>query len=150
MRLTAIIFSVCLVVNLNLNGQTRIITGRVITEDLEILPGVRIQNSDTTLLGTTDIDGRFEIELPLGTDKLLISWIGMEWKSIQLPINCNHLDIILMYDAIYDFMSARKVDRLIMKRIKKLPELHLTAYEKGIFKTKEPCYGQDFNKRKKH
>jgi hypothetical protein len=50
-----------------------------------------------------------------------------------------------MYDVIYDFMSARKIDRLRRKRFEKLPVIHQQAYEKGFFKTKTPCYNQAFN-----
>jgi CarboxypepD_reg-like domain len=144
MRLTAIIIAICIIVNFDLDAQSRVVTGKVIAEDLETLPGVRIQNSDTNLLGKTDIDGRFSIQLPLSIDTLIISWIGMEWTTIQVPINCDNLDIILMYDAIYDFMSASKIDRLRMKRFKKLPVIHMTAFKKGIFTSEYPCYHQDF------
>ena len=46
--------------------------------------------------------------------------------------------------ATYDFISLKKVDKLRMKRFKKLPEFHLTAYKKGIFTTEQACYEQPF------
>jgi hypothetical protein len=49
-----------------------------------------------------------------------------------------------MYDGTYDFMTAQKVDRLRMKRFKKLPETRQTAFNKGIFVSEKPCYSQDF------
>jgi hypothetical protein len=140
MELRAILFSICLVVNFNLYGQTRTISGRVIAEDLEILPRVSIQNSDTLILGTTDIDGDFKIEIPFETKKLLFGLVGMEWKSINLSDNCDHLDIILMYDGTYDFMLASRIDRLRTKRFKKLPAIHQLAYKRGVFLTEKPCY----------
>lgn len=144
MRLTICFLMLLLSVCVKIHGQTRTITGRVISEDLETLPEVRIQNLDTVVLGTTDKEGRFKIGIAPATDELLISWIGMEWKTIQLPANCNQLDIILMYHGHYDFMSARRIDRVRKKRFKKLPELHIAAYEKGLFTTKQSCYGQEF------
>ncbi|MFD2515742.1 hypothetical protein ACFSRY_17860 [Pontibacter locisalis] len=144
MRLTIYFLTLSLFVCVKVYGQTRTITGRVINENLKTLPEVRIQNLDTVVLGTTDKEGRFEIEISPTTDELLTSWIGMEWKTIQLPAQCNQLDIILMYHGSYDFMLARRVDRLRKKRFKKLPELHLAAYEKGLFTTKQPCYGHEF------
>ena len=65
-----IIFLTGLFFNVSLFGQTRTIIGRVITEDLEPLVMVHIQTSDTVLLGKTDIDGRFKINIPQETDKL--------------------------------------------------------------------------------
>jgi hypothetical protein len=56
-----------------------------------------------------------------------------------------------MLSSTYDFMTLKKVDRLRMKRFNKLPELHKEAFEKGIFKTENACYTQEFiphNKKK--
>ena len=49
-----------------------------------------------------------------------------------------------MESGTYDFISLKKVDKLQMKRFKKLSELHLTAYQKGIFTTEQPCYEQNY------
>jgi hypothetical protein len=145
MRITIILISILFVLDINLSGQTRIIHGRVISEDFDGLTKVRIQNIDTILIGETDIEGRFTIEIPLqDSEKLHLSWIGMEWTTIELNKNCDTVEVVMMYDVIYDFMTANKIDRLRLKRFKKLPELHELAYEKGIFLTKEQCYEQDF------
>ncbi|AHW62336.1 hypothetical protein FH5T_19840 [Draconibacterium orientale] len=121
------------------------IHGRIITEDLEELPGVWIQNRDTLLIGKTDLNGYFKIEIPPETNKLLLSFIGMEWTIINLKQNCDIIEVVMMYDVIYDFMASRKVNRLRLKRFKELPKLHRAAYENGIFLTEEQCYVQDFN-----
>ena len=144
MRIAIILISILLILNLNLNGQIRDIQGLIISEDFEELPNVRIQNIDTLLLGETDLNGHFKIEIPQKTDKLLLSFIGMEWTTIELTEDCDKIEIIMMYDAIYDFMSLRKVDRLRLKRFNKLPELHKIAYKKGIFLTEIQSYKQDF------
>lgn len=141
----AIVFiSILFIINHNLSGQSRNIQGRVISEDFEVLPEVRIQNIDTILIGKTDIDGYFKINIPRETDKLLLSWIGMEWTTIQIPKNCDTLEIIMMYDGTYDFMSSRKIDNLRRKRFNKLSELHIKAFNKGIFKTEKPCHFREF------
>ena len=44
----------------------------------------------------------------------------------------------------YDFMSPRKVDRLREKEFEKLLELHSQAFQKGHFKTEEPCVIRKF------
>ena len=144
MRYAIITCFIILLINLNLKGQTKIITGRVIDEDFETIAGAMIQNSDSILIGTADLDGYFKIEIPQETDTLLFSYVGMEWSTIKLNQNCDSVDVIMMYFAIYDFMTANRIDRLRMKRFKKLPELHYMAYKKGLFTTQQPCYKQDF------
>jgi len=132
-----------------LSGQTRIITGKVIDEyNLEIIPEVRIQNHDTIRLGATDINGKFKIELPSGTDQLLLSWIGMEWTSLTVPADCDNLEIILMYDVIYDYVTIGTVNRKRNRRFKDLPNKHHQAHGKGIFMTDKPCFTYIFNKYK--
>lgn len=89
-------------------------------------------------------NGRFTIEVPQNTDMLSFSFVGMEWTFIRLNKSCDILEVVMMYDVIYDFITHRKIDRLRLKRFTKLPEIHQLAYEKGIFLTKSQCYEQDF------
>jgi CarboxypepD_reg-like domain len=129
------------------SGQTRIITGKVIADlDLEALIQVRIVSRDTIQLGTTDTNGKFRIELPLGTDQLLLNFVGMEWTSIKVPPNCDNLEIIMMYSGSYDFATVRTVNRKRSKRFKNLLNQHRQAYEKRIFSNDKPCFQYIFNK----
>jgi hypothetical protein len=146
MRLTLILI---LFSSSNWLGQTRTITGRVVDENLSPISQARIDNSDTILPGRTDNDGKFKIDVPVETQSLIILWVGMEWKFINLPGNCDHLEVILLHSGSYDFMSARKVDRLRMKQFKKLPKLHQAAFQKGIFIMEKPCYKEEFIPEKK-
>lgn len=123
------------------SGQTRIITGKVIAEyDLEPVIQARIQSRDTVQMGTTDINGKFRIELSSGTDELLLDFVGMEWTSITVPPNCDNLEIIMMYSGSYDFATLRTVNRKRSKRFKNLLNQHQQAYEKGIFSKDKPCF----------
>ena len=133
-----------LLFNLNLNGQTRTVIGRVISEDLEPLPGLDIRNSDSVLLGKTDMEGRFKIHIPQDTDSLLFRYIGMEWTDISLKKDCDTVEVVVMYDMIYDFMTSRKIDRLRKKRFDKLPNLHSDAVKNGLFESNNICYNRDF------
>ena len=108
MKISIILVLAVLFLNLNLNGQTRIIIGRVISEDLEPLPGLDIENSDNVLLGKTDMDGRFKISIPQETDSLLFRYVGMEWTDIRLKKDCDTVEVVMMYDGIYDFMTSKK------------------------------------------
>ncbi len=145
MKYTSIIFLLFLMVDLSLKGQTRVVTGRIISEEMEVLPAVLIQNSDTLLLGKTDIDGRFKIEIQQETDTLLIksTVCCFESRKIQVSNNCDNLDVILMLYVIYDFMPASKIDRIRKKRFRKLAKLYKLAFERGLFATEKPCYKQD-------
>ncbi len=83
MRIVIILIVILFVLNLNLSGQTRTIQGQIISEDFEELPKVRIQNIDTLLLGKTELNVHFKIEISEKRNKLLLSFIGMEWTTIN-------------------------------------------------------------------
>lgn len=138
--LTVLFFS------MNLNGQSRTIIGRVISEDLEPLPMVHIQNSDTALLGKTDMDGRFTIRILQETNRLLFSFLGMEMSEVKLKTDCNTVEVVMLYDGTYDFMSLAKVDKLRKKRFDNLDNLHSDAIENGLFKNNNICYERVFEK----
>jgi hypothetical protein len=144
MKITTILIIAVHFLSLNLNGQNRNISGRVITEDLEPLPMLDIKNSDTLLLGKTDMDGRFKISIPQETDRLLFSYVGMEWTEIKLRKDCDTIEVVMMYDVIYDFITLKKVDRLRKKRFDNLPNLHSDAVKNGLFENNNICYERVF------
>jgi len=144
MKITTILIIAVLFLSLNLNGQTRTIIGRVISEDLEPLPILDIKNSDTVLLGKTDMDGRFKISIPQEIDRLLFRYIGMEWTEIKLSKDCDTIEVVIMYDVIYDFITLKKVDRLRKKRFDNLPNLHSDAVKNGLFENNNICYERVF------
>ena len=59
------------------------VTGVVFDELDSPLPGATVQVDKSTKGVITDLDGKFEIEV-LPTDKLLISYVGYETKSITI------------------------------------------------------------------
>lgn len=125
-------------------GQTRTLTGKVVNQDLQPFYGVKFFNTDTTLLATSDTNGHFILTISSNAKSLLVAAIGMEWKSLELFDNCINVEVILLTSSTYDFMTAGKIDRIRKKEFDKLPALHKTAFEKGIFKTKQPCYVDKF------
>lgn len=128
-------------------GQTRTITGTVIDEfEMKSVPLVRIQNRDTVQLGTTDMNGNFKIELPVGADQLIFSFIGFEWTTVQVPSNCNNLEIVMILSSTYDFMTIKTVNRKRYKRFRKLNDRHQEAFQKGVFKSVAPCVTYIFSK----
>jgi len=144
MKISIILILTVLFFNLNLNGQTRTVIGRVICEHLEPLPGLDIENSDNVILGKTDMDGRFKISIPQETDSLMFRYVGMEWTDIRLKKDCDTIEVVMMYDVIYDFMTSRKIDRLRKKRFDNLPNLHSNAVENGLFENNNTCFERFF------
>jgi len=139
-----VIFIVLGVSTCSLYAQNKTIKGRVIDDNLETLPSVSVMINDTVEVGKTDLNGFFQIEIPVYVKKILFRYLGLEAKTIELMDKCDEVDVVMMLSDSYDFIMLKKVDRLRMKRFKQLPELHKEAFDKGIFKTDTACYTQEF------
>jgi len=143
MKNILIIFIVLSVSTYSLYSQNKTIKGRVISDQLETTPGVLIIINDTIEVGKTDINGFFQINIPVSEKKLLFRYVGLEPTTIELLDKYDEVEVVMMLSGTYDFITLKKVDRLRMKRFKKLPKLHKEAFEKGIFKTDKACYKQE-------
>jgi hypothetical protein len=124
-------------------GQ-KTIKGRIIDEYLEIISAGKIYDADTILLGETDLNGYFEISIPEKSKEIILCALEYEWATITIPDNCEYFEVILFVAGTYDFMSARKVDRLRKKDFNKLAELHLKAFNQGLFISSKLCYLRKF------
>lgn len=144
MKLILFLLAAVLFLSVNANAQTRIITGKVINQFLDVIPYCEIRIAGTVLAGKTDFDGRFQVEIPDTTKTLRFVAINIEPTNIKLTDSCDHLDLILMNFGTHDFETENEVDRERKKTFKKLPKLHLQAYTKGLFQTGKPCYQQTF------
>ncbi len=125
-------------------SQNKTIKGRVIYESFETMPGVSIMINDSIDIGKTDLNGYFQIDIPISVKKIFFGSVGLDPTSIELVNKCDEVEVVIMLSDTYDFMTLKKIDRLRMKRFKKLPKLHKEAFEKGIFKTEKACYSQEF------
>ena len=144
MKKLVIIFIVLSVSNCSLYSQNKTIKGRVITDQFETMSFVSIMINDTVEVGRTDLNSFFQIDIPVSVNKILFRSVGLEPAIIELVDTCNEVEVVMMLSSTYDFKTPKKVDRLRMKRFKKLPELHKAAFAKGIFKTDKACYTQEF------
>lgn len=144
MKTKIILLSIFTLLINNINGQTRTIKGRVISEELKPLRYANILDNDDVRIGETDSIGNFEITIKQETQKLFFYWIGMEETSIKLQNDCNIIEVIMIPDAIYDFISSRKIDRLRKKRFNQLPKIHSNAFKKGMFSMNSICYEREF------
>ena len=119
--------------------ETKVIKGRILSEDLEPLPGATIYNMDSTALDTTDLNGYFSLEVDTSTREFLLNFIAMEWTTVRIERECKNLEMFVMLYVIYDWMPRNRINRKRRKRFKELPKRHLDAYNKGLFTTQSPC-----------
>ena len=148
MRIATLLLLIIFLIDPGLNGQTRTITGRLVSDFLDPLPGVHIQNSEKLLLAKTDSEGRFTISIQQDTDKLIFGWLGMEVTEIKLQDKCDTVEVVMMSAILYDFMTFRKIDRLRKKRFDELPKVHSEAVKAGLFTTNTICYEREFKPQK--
>jgi hypothetical protein len=125
---------------------TKTLTGRLLDDRLEGVPRANICARDTTVIGTTDMEGYFKVDVSINTNTLIFTSIGMGLTTVNLSADCSNLEVILLLASSYDFMSVRRVNRQEFKRFKHLPHLHQQAYEKGLFKSRAPCASPIFTK----
>lgn len=68
---------------------SRTVTGKVLDENKQPMPGVAILIVGTTSGGTTDFDGNFTLSVPAGNNELQFSFIGYETVKMPIPANNN-------------------------------------------------------------
>ncbi len=144
MKKILIVFIVYSVSICNLYSQNKTIKGRVISEDFETLPQVLIIINDSIEVGRTDINGFFQIDMPISDNKILFDFVGMESTNVELVDKCDKVEVVMMYIYSYDFMTLKRAEKRRKKRFKKLPEIHKQAFDKCIFETEYPCYKREF------
>ena len=125
-------------------GQ-RNVKGRIIDDSLDGIMGAQIIDKNNNVgLGQADSGGFFNIAIPNGINKLGFIQLGYEFANIEVSDSCNYIEVILLPDTHYDFMSSRKIDKLRKKEFDKLQQLHLNAFGKGIFTKETVCYSRKF------
>ena len=125
-------------------SQNRTIKGLVIDESFESIISAEIIINDSINVGKTGTDGRFQFETPLTDFKLKIMYVGMEEAELEITEGCNNIELIMMDDMTYCFLSPKKVDKDRRKRFNNIPKLHKEAYDKGIFQSPDICYSRKF------
>lgn len=139
-----VLFLTLLLTSLLSKGQTRTVIGRVLYDDLSPVYKAIILGHDTIQLGSSGLNGDFTIELPTSDDDLKIAMIGMEIAWLKVPQDCSRVEIVMIPDGTYDYKSHKKIDRMRESMFNKIPELHASAFDKGLFTTSAPCYTREF------
>lgn len=93
-RLSALLVLLMLVVSFA-QAQSRQVTGTVTgSDDGKPLPGVSIQVKGTSTGGTTDIDGKYSINVPADANTLVFSFVGFKPQEVTIG-DRSIIDVIL-------------------------------------------------------
>src|SRR5690242_7034209 len=96
MKKLIITFIVIAVSTCNLYSQNKTIKGRVIDDNLETLPYVSIVIDDTVNVGRTDLNGFFQIDIPVSVKKISFRAVGLDPATIELGDKCDEVEIVMM------------------------------------------------------
>lgn len=90
------------------SNDIRRVTGTVLGDDQEPIPGVNVVVKGTTIGTTTDLDGNYSLVIPNGATTLSFSFIGM--VSQELPINSTNISTQMASDVMHLESVAIKSD----------------------------------------
>ncbi len=132
----------------SLYAQTKMIHGRVISEELEIVQGAIIYIEDTVEVGAVDKDGFFQIEVPAYQEKISIRYLAFEPAIIELSDNCHSIEVVMLLSSTYDYrlmlLYWTRINWIEKRRFNTIPKIHNQAFVKGIFETGQACYNRVF------
>ena len=100
----------------SLYSQNKTIKGRVISDDFETVPGVFIMIDDTIEIGRTNMDGFFQIDIPVPVKKIKFMFVGMDPTTIELVDTCETIEVVMMLSSTYDFITLKSAERKRKKR----------------------------------
>lgn len=75
----------------------KMITGKILAEDGNPLPGATVQIKGTTQGSVSDINGNFKLEVPAENSVLVVSFVG--YISEEIPIENDNLKVELLADV---------------------------------------------------
>ena len=117
MRKLLILFIVISVSICSVFSQNKTIKGRVISDQFDILPGVFIMINETVEVGKTDLDGFFQIDIPVSEKKILFGSVGLDPTTIELVDKCDKIEVVIMLTGTYDFITLKRAERKKEKKI---------------------------------
>jgi hypothetical protein len=72
------------ILNSNLDQKNMVVSGKVVDENGGVLPGASVVLKGTTLGTSTDMDGKFTLEIPDKDATIFVSFVGL--KTVELPV----------------------------------------------------------------
>jgi len=80
------------------NAQTKSISGTVTSMDDDLtIPGVSVMVKGTTIGTVTDIDGKYNLNVPADAKTIVFSFVGM--KTIESPLTSSVVDVKMESDV---------------------------------------------------
>lgn len=85
--------------NMEIQQQSRVVKGVVVSKNGETLPGVSILLKGTNIGIVTDANGEFSLNVPSESKTLQFSFIGMQTREMNIPRN-NVMKVVLEDDMV--------------------------------------------------
>lgn len=85
--------------NMEIQQQSRVVKGVVVSKNGETLPGVSILLKGTNIGIVTDANGEFSLNIPSESKTLQFSFIGMQTREMNIPRN-NVMKVVLEDDMV--------------------------------------------------
>ena len=82
----------------SLAAQNRTVSGTVLDSSQQPVIGAAVMLQGTTVGNTTDVDGKFSLDVPDGDALLLVSCLGYVEQNVNVPANTNSVTVILQED----------------------------------------------------
>ena len=84
-----ILLFLCFFTSVLVNAQLVTLSGKVVDENQEPLSGATIQIRSLNQGATTDVAGKFSLNIPKGTYKVAISYLGFKTRYLDQKITQN-------------------------------------------------------------
>lgn len=104
-----ILLIILLIIQNNISYAQKLISGKVIDEYGNALPGVTVTQKGTNNGTITDINGEFRIEVTLNKTTLIFSFIGMNVQEIQAD-NQTSVNVVMDIGETIDFIDIPKLE----------------------------------------
>ncbi len=115
-------------------AQTKVITGTVTsaTEGEGSIPGVSVFVKGTTIATSTDVNGRFSLNVPEDATTLVFSFIGMKQQEVNIAgrsvVNCvMESDVVGLSEVVVTALGIKREKREITYQTQKVDNAELAA-----------------------
>lgn len=89
-----------MVCSLQIAAQDRKVSGQIFDTQEEPMIGVTVQVSGSNIGTATDIDGKFTISMPSGTNELVFKYVGYKTKTVKINQGETFVRVIMEDNAI--------------------------------------------------
>ncbi len=126
-----------LFVNLSLQAQSVILSGKVVDKNQQPLVGATIKVATLKKGTTTDLEGKFQLNIPSGTYKIEISYVGYKPKSFSTILNQNKMIEVQLFSEEY------VLDEVLVEAVRVKPNAPVTHSNLSKKEISKRNLGQD-------